>query len=148
MKVLLLKDVPGLGKQGEIKNVSDGYARNYLIPRGLAEEATEGVLKSVEQRLQQLKKKEERLRKEIEQAIEKLKGERLVIPAAMGKDGKLFGSIGNKDIAQLLSEKGINVDKRDIELETPLKHIGVFQVPIRMPTGQRVEITVEIVPKE
>lgn len=148
MKVLLLKDVPRLGRQGEIKEVSDGYARNYLIPRGLAEEAREGVLKSVEQRLQQLKKKEERLRKEVEEAIEKLKSEKLVIPVAMGKDGKLFGSIGNKDIANLLSERGLKIDKKDIELEAPLKHIGVFQVPLRMPTGHRVEITVELVPKE
>lgn len=148
MKILLLKDVPNLGKQGEIKEVADGYARNYLIPRGLAEEASEGVLKSVEQRLQQLKKKEERLRKEVEAAIEKLRGERLVIPVAMGKDGKLFGSVGNKDIAQLLLERGINVDRKDVELETPLKHIGVFQVPIRMPTGERVEVTVELVPRE
>jgi len=148
MKVFLLKDVPRLGKQGEIKDVSDGYARNYLIPRGLAEEADEGILKSVEQRLQQLKKKEERLRQEVEAAVEKLKGEKLVIPVAMGKDGKLFGSVGNKDIAQLLVQRGINVDKKDIELETPLKHIGVHQVPLRLPTGQRVEITVELVPKE
>lgn len=148
MKVLLLKDVPRLGKQGEIKEVSDGYARNYLIPRGLAEEAKEGVLRSVEERLQQLKRKEERLRKEVEEAIEKLKNERLVIPVAMGKDGKLFGSIGNKDIANLLSERGLKIDKKDIELEAPLKHIGVFEVPIRMPTGHRVEITVELVPKE
>ncbi|MBC7326903.1 50S ribosomal protein L9 [bacterium] len=148
MKVLLLKEVPGLGKQGDIKDVSDGYARNYLIPRGLAEELTEGTMKSLQQRLEQLKKKEERLKKEVEAAIEKLKNERLVVPVAVGKDGKLFGSIGNKDIAQLLAERGIKVDKRDIEMDSPLKHIGVFQIPIRMPTGQRVEITVELVPKE
>lgn len=148
MKVLLLKDVPRLGRQGEIKEVSDGYARNYLIPRGLAEEATEGILKSVEQRLQQLKKKQERLMEEVKAMIENLKSERLVIPVAMGKDGKLFGSVGSKDIAQLLSQKGLKIDKKDIELEAPLKHIGVFQVPLRLPTGQRVEITVELVPKE
>ncbi|MGB9797093.1 MAG: 50S ribosomal protein L9 [bacterium] len=148
MKVLLIKDVPGLGKQGEIKDVADGYARNYLIPRGLAEEATEGVLKSVEQRLKELKKKEERMRREVEYAIQKLMGEYLVIPVAMGKDGKLFGSVGSKDIAEALAERGIQLDRRDIELEAPLKHIGVYKVPVRMPTGQRVEITVELVPKE
>jgi large subunit ribosomal protein L9 len=148
MKVFLIKDVPGLGKQGEIKDVADGYARNYLIPRGLAEEATEGILKSVEQRLRELRKKEERINKQVEEAIEKLMGEYLVIPVAMGKDGKLFGSVGNKDIAQALSERGIKLDRKDIELEAPLKHIGVYKVPVKMPTGQRVEITVELVPKE
>jgi large subunit ribosomal protein L9 len=66
----------------------------------------------------------------------------------MGKDGKLFGSVGNKDIAQALAERGIQVDRKDIELEAPLKHIGVYKVPVRMPTGQRVEITLEVAPKE
>ncbi|MGC8842400.1 MAG: 50S ribosomal L9 C-terminal domain-containing protein, partial [bacterium] len=63
-------------------------------------------------------------------------------------DGKLFGSVGSKDIAEALAERGIQLDRRDIELEAPLKHIGVYKVPVRMPTGQRVEITVELVPKE
>lgn len=148
MKVLLLRDVNSLGKRGEIVNVANGYARNYLIPRGLAVEATEGIIKNVEQQLRETQRREAKRRREMEEAIKRLAEERLIIPVAMGKEGKLFGSVGTKEIANALAEKGIKVDRRHIDLESPLKHIGIYKVRVRFGEDLHGEITVELVPKE
>jgi len=110
MKVLLIKDVKGLGKAGEIKNAKDGYARNYLIPKGFAKLATDEVIKEW---LEEQKRKEEELKKELaklNELKEKIENTKIVIKHKLGANGHLYGAITNKEIAEYLKEKGIEID--------------------------------------
>lgn len=133
IKVLLLKDVNNLGKKGEIVDVSDGYARNYLFPRGLAREVTEGMLEHL--KLQELsqKKKEEKLLEKYRKEKSIIEGEVFVIKAKVGEKGKLFGSITSKDIAEVISKKlKLDIDKRQIDLEEPIKSLGEYNVEVKL----------------
>jgi len=133
MKVILLQDVKGTGKKGEVVNVSDGYARNFLFPKNLAQEATA-------QNLNELKKKQkaeqDRKQREIEEAkkmVEKLKDITLVIKAKSGENGKLFGSVTNKEIAEELEKQyKIKLDKKKIVLPEPIKQIGEVELEVKV----------------
>lgn len=133
MIVILIKDVKGVGKAGEVVKVSDGYARNMLLPRGLATEATEGNVKSLEK---QKAIKEEQKRKELAEAkelAEKIGQLRVTIKTKSGEGGRLFGSITTKDIADALAEQHkISIDKRKFVLENPIKHTGDFELDIKI----------------
>lgn len=132
MKVILLKDIKGLGKLGDVKNVADGYARNFLIKNGLALEATEGNIKYVKSHLDTLQKKNERKfenAKELKEAVESV---RVVIKVKAGESGKLFGSITSEDIAKSLKEQhGLDVEKRMIATE-PIKLVGDYVVDVKL----------------
>ncbi len=148
MKVLLLRDHEKLGKAGDIKNVADGYARNYLIPRRLAVLATPGSLKQAET----IRKAEEKRRAQIfaeAQAVAgQLTGTTLTFRALASETGKLYGSITSNDIAEAIErEKGIAVDKRKIELREPLRSLGTHTVPIRLATDLEPAVTVIIEPE-
>ncbi|HHV71818.1 MAG TPA: 50S ribosomal protein L9 [Clostridia bacterium] len=143
MKLILQADVKGLGKKGQVVEVADGYARNFLIPRKLAIPGTEGNLKDEEQRqLAKARKKE----KEIEEARKlaaDLQGTILTIKAKSGEGGRLFGSITSKDIAEgLKREKKVEVDKRKIELKEPIKELGTTKVRIKLHNDIYTEIDV------
>jgi len=131
MKVLLIKDVKGLGKAGEIKNAKDGYARNYLIPKGFAKLATPEVIKEWEK---EQKKKEEELKAEIEK-LNKIKKEieniTLIIKHKLGANGQLYGAITNKEVAEKLKEKDIEIDKKHIEMKQ-IKSVGEYNVDIKL----------------
>ncbi len=144
MKVLLLQDVKALGKMGEIVNVSDGYARNYLIPQKLAIEADQKVVKKVEKEkvLQELKKK-----KEIEEAnrkISELMKTVLVIKANSGEGNKLYGSVTSSEVAEKISEYlGESFDRKNIEME-PIKELGTYEVKVKFGNGLSGKVKVRV----
>lgn len=148
MQVLLLADVKGFGKKGEIVNASDGYARNYLLPRNLAKEVTPAVLKAVEQ--EQDAKDRRRAREEQEAAELGAKLSKLTVrlTAKAGEGGRLFGSITSKDIAQALSQQKVKVDRRKIELKEPIRSLGATTVPVRIYQDTVVSLKVEVVSQD
>jgi large subunit ribosomal protein L9 len=133
MIVILIKDVKGVGKAGEVVKVSDGYARNMLLPRGLAAEATEGNVRNLEK---QKAIQEGNKQKELTEARElagKIGQLKVIIITKSGEGGRLFGSITTKDIADALAQQHkINIDKRKFVLETPIKHTGDFELDIKI----------------
>jgi large subunit ribosomal protein L9 len=147
MKVILSKDVQGTGKAGEVKDVADGYARNYLIPRKLAIPATGGALKTVE-----AKKASEQKKAAAEEAAARALAERLtsapvVLTAKVGDQGRLYGSITSGDIAEQLSAHlGHQIDKRRIELDEPIRQLGTHQVTIRLHRAVTAAVKVDVQP--
>lgn len=141
MKVILTQDVKNLGRTGDMKEVADGYARNFLIPKGLAVEATSGKIKETEEKKQSMEKQK---KKELEQAEElkaKLHGRNLEIKVKVGESSKLFGAVTPKEIAGVIAEEmGIKIDKKKIELAEPIKHLGEYEVKIKIYPGVQAEI--------
>jgi len=143
MKVLLIKDVKGLGKAGEIKNAKDGYARNYLIPKGFAKLATDEVVKEWE-KLQA--EKEAKLKSELEKINEmksKLENEKFIIKHKLGANGQLIGSVTNKEIANVLKERGYDIDKKHIA-HTIIKAPGIYNVDVKLGHGISTKINIEV----
>ncbi|HOO55233.1 MAG TPA: 50S ribosomal protein L9 [bacterium] len=149
MKVILLEDVENLGDKNEVKSVATGYARNFLIPRGLAEMATASAMKQLEERLKYVRRREERIAEKLAGMRDKINGTAVEISAHAGKDGKLYGSITNKQIAAALSEKlGLEIDKRRVYMEAPLKQTGDFSVVVDLSKGNKAEINVRVVSED
>ena len=143
MKVLLIKDVKGLGKAGEIKEAKDGYARNYLIPKGFAKLATPEVIKEWEK---EQARKEAELKAELEkinEMKEKLESGKIVIKHKLGANGQLIGSVTNKEIAEVLKERGFDIDKKQIE-HTAIKAPGIYNIDIKLGHGIHAKIQVEV----
>jgi large subunit ribosomal protein L9 len=143
VKVILKQDIASLGQKGDIKEVSAGYARNYLIPKGLAEKATQGRLR--DHKMKDVVKAKKTTR-EIENAQEKaelLSKKVITIKTKAGESGRLFGSVTAGDIAEAVAAEGIKVNRRKIELKEPLKSLGNFQVKIRL--HQEIAVWVEVV---
>jgi large subunit ribosomal protein L9 len=132
MKVIFLKDVKGQGKKGEIKEVSEGYANNFLIPRGLAVRANEGSIRQQEHHKAAEARRKEQEREEAKELAGKLEAVTLTMKTKAGEGGRLFGSITSKHIAEELEKLGYRIDKRKIELDDPIRSLGVTQVPIRL----------------
>lgn len=133
MKVVLRKDVPGLGKAGDIKNVADGYARNYLIPRGLAAVATPGAIKQAEQERVAEVERARRLQQEAKELAQKLSNQTLIFKARAGEEDRLYGSITSADIAEAIQEAtGLEVDKRKVLLERPIRQLGEHTVTVKL----------------
>ena len=135
MKVLLIKDVPNLGKAGEVKEVKDGYGKNFLIARGFAKLATPEVIeawkKEQAQKAEAQAKEIERL-KELKEKIENLT---LTITHKAGANGALFGAITNKEVAEALKEKGIDIDKKHIDIHPPIKQTGEYEIDVKLGHG-------------
>lgn len=147
MKVILSKDVPGTGKAGEVKDVADGYARNYLLPRKLAIPATGGALKNVEQKRASEQKKAAAEEAAARALAERLTAAPVVLTAKVGDQGRLYGSITSGDIAEQLSAQlGQPIDKRRIELAEPIKQLGTFEVTIRLHRAVTAAVKVDIQP--
>ncbi|MFB4163621.1 50S ribosomal protein L9 [Alteribacillus sp. JSM 102045] len=132
MKVIFKQDVRGKGKKGEVKKVSEGYARNYLFPNNLAVEATKGNLKNLEAKKGSENKKAEQQLKEAKEYKEKLENTKVEIKAKAGEGGRLFGAVSTKQIAETLKSMNLKVDKRKIELKDPIRSLGVTKVPIKI----------------
>jgi large subunit ribosomal protein L9 len=132
MKVIFLKDVKGKGKLGEVKNVSEGYARNYLLPNNLAVEANQGNLKTLEVKKKSEQKKEAQELQEANDLKNKIENTPIEFHTKAGEGGRLFGSITSKQIAEELKKKDIKVDKRKIELSDPIRTLGVTNVSVKL----------------
>nr|WP_290668760.1 50S ribosomal protein L9 [Ardenticatena sp.] len=146
MEVLLLKDVPNLGLAGEIKDVSDGYARNYLIPQGLAKVATPGIKKQAEQIRLAAERRRERERKDAEALAARMAELTLEFTAKVGETGQLFGSVTAAQIAERLSEAlGVEIDRHTLDLNRPIRQLGTYEVPVRLAGGITQEVKVVVV---
>ena len=145
MKVILRKNFDQLGKVGDIRDVKDGYARNYLIPRNIAYEATAGALRTLEEEKKQLVRKVEKERTEAEKLAITLENTSVTLTMKVGEDEKLFGSVTSQMIADALSDKGITLDKRQIELGDTIKALGIYDVPVKLTAGVMGKVKVWIV---
>ena len=147
MKVILTKDVDKLGKSGEMKVVSDGYATNFLIPQKLAVTAAGGAYRAWQHDVASREDKRARERDEAEVTANRISSTTLTMGVKVGEGGKLYGSITSKDIADALGRRGITVDRHKIDLEDPLKSLGTYKVAIKVFTGMTPEVTIVVEPK-
>lgn len=150
VKVILRQDVQKLGEAGAIVSVKPGFARNYLVPRGFAYEATEANVRQLEEERRRAEERARRDYLEARRRAKALEGVSLTFQARAGEESRLFGSITNADIADRLNEQGLDfeVDRRQVELEEPIKSLGVFSVPIRLHADVRPEVKVWVIKQE
>ena len=145
MKVILQKDIPNLGDAGDIKEVAEGFARNYLLPKKLVILANESSKKAIDHQMKLIKIKKDKRKKTSEQLAASMSNIEITIPAKVGEEGKLFGSITSMDIAKELKEKGFDIDKRKILLDSPIKSEGEFKVTIKLEEGLSATVKVIVV---
>ncbi|MCZ8239317.1 MAG: 50S ribosomal protein L9 [Leptospiraceae bacterium] len=145
MKIILQKDVINLGDAGEVKEVADGYARNFLFPKKLAIRASEGSTKMAlhQKRLADLKK--EKKAKEMKNLSSQIDGQSIEIKVKTGENDKIFGSVTSGDISNALSAKGFSVDKRKIDLEQPIKALGEFKIKLRLAESVQATINLAVI---
>ena len=150
MQLILKKDVQNVGEAGDLINVKDGYARNYLIPNNLAEVATEGAMAARERNIQRIKAKSEKLHKEALEKAEKIEAaEVITISAKDGESSKLFGTITTKKLAEeLLNKSGVEVDKKTITLDNPINRIGEFLMTVKLSSKVKAQIKVIVTASE
>jgi large subunit ribosomal protein L9 len=147
VKVILTKDVEPLGKSGDLKEVTEGYARNFLLPRRLAVPATGGAYRAWQHDVASREEKRQREREEAEIAAQRIGSTTLTMGVKVGEGGKLYGSITTKDIADALGRRGITVDRHKIDLDEPLKMLGTYKVAIKVYPGLTPEVTIAVEPK-
>ncbi len=146
MKVILLQDVEGLGKAGDLKDVANGYARNYLLPRRLAAGATPSLIANRDQRIASEQRKLEKQAEVRRQQAERLGQVSLTFKARVGREGRLYGSITSQDIATALRDaENITIDRRIIDLPEPIRSIGTFTIPVRLAAQLEPKITVNVI---
>jgi large subunit ribosomal protein L9 len=132
MKIILLDDVPKLGRRGEVRDVSDGYARNYLLPHKLALNATPGNLRNIETIKAAQEGRAVRMRSEAETQAQRIEGLTYAQSRSASDEGRLFGSVGKADIAAFLAQNGLAIERRRIMLDEPIKSLGEYTVPVRL----------------
>ncbi len=147
MKVILTQDVAPLGRSGELKDVTDGYARNYLIPHKFAVPAAGGAYRAWQHDIASREEKRKREREEAEIAAQRISSTTLTMGVKVGEGGKLYGSITAKDIADALGRRGIVIDRHKVDLDEPLKTLGTYKVAIRVYPGLTPEVTIAVEPK-
>ncbi len=147
MKVILINDVQTLGKSGELKDVTDGYARNFLIPRKLAVPAAGGAYRAWQHDVASREDKRKKERAEAEIAAQRIGSTTLTMGVKVGEGGKLYGSITAKEIAEALARRGIVVDRHKVDLDEPLKMLGTYKVAIKVMSGMTPEVTIVVEPK-
>lgn len=144
MRVVLLTDVPGTGKKDDVVEVKDGYGRNFLLPKGLAEMATANAEKIVAQRKERAAQRESAARRQQEALADQLRGHTVVIKAHAGEAGRLFGAVTNADIARALAEQGYVVDRHKISMD-PVKHLGTTSASVHLYAGVEVPIMIQVI---
>lgn len=147
MEVILKEDISNLGKMGDVVRVRDGYARNYLLPRGLALLANRKNLKVFEHQKRVVATQRERVQKYAQSLAEKLGQLTLVFPMKSGEEGRLFGSVTNMDIEKAIKAKGLEIERRRIQLAEPIKTLGEFEVPIRLAADLTTLVRISVVPE-
>lgn len=147
MNVILIQDAKGLGELGDEIRVKDGYARNYLLPRKIAVEATPAALKMLAAKKKEKARTEQQLKEECLKLAEKLKNLSCTIAMEAGEEDKLFGSVTSDMIAESIGGEGVEIDKRKIELEEPIKALGVYNVDIKLHADVKTQVRVWVVKK-
>lgn len=145
MKVILLQDIENLGKKDEVKEVANGYARNFLLPRKLVMIATKEAIKQLELRKETEAKKAEEELKKIQEIAKNLDGLEIEIPVKIDENGQFYGSITAFKLSKILKEKGYNISKNQIKLEKPIKEVGEYDVVVEFPHGLEAKIKVIVV---
>jgi large subunit ribosomal protein L9 len=146
MEIILIKDVDNLGARNEVVKVKNGYARNYLLPRQLAVENSPSNRKQLEERMKQVKKKEDKMLAEVNSVIEKLKEAPLRVGAKTGTSGKIFGSVTTLQISRAIREqRGYDIDRRKIQIIDEVKELGTYKASIEFGNGQSIEVEFEVV---
>ena len=150
MKLILKKEVQNLGEPGEIVNVKDGYARNFLLPQNLAEIATKGALENREKSIERIKAKQQKLHEEAVKLAERFyEIEKLQLAAKAGESGKLFGTITTKRLAEeIKSNFDIEIDKKSITVDSPINHVGEYKLLIKITSKVKAELPVEVIASE
>ena len=149
MKVIFLKDVPNVARAGDLKDVADGYGRNYLLPRKLALLATPSALKAAEVQVQKERERQQRVAAETGELAQQLEGLLVTFKAKVVEEDRLYGSIRDSDIADELSRlTGSEIDRRKIELQEPIRQLGEYEVTVRVSTDSAAKIRVTVSPEE
>lgn len=144
VNLILRDDVPNLGEAGDLVSVKPGYARNYLLPRGLAALATEARVKELEHHRRVIAEKMAKQMKDLEALRDLIQAQKLEVTVQAGETGRLFGSVTSAQIAELLAEKGIEIDRRKIALQEPIKEVGEHTVPVRLRSQLVAEVSVRV----
>lgn len=146
MRIVLRSDVANLGRKGDLVEVADGYARNYLVPKGLAIQATRGVVRQAEGMRRARQVRDTKEREGAEATARQLGAHRIEIAARAGEGGRLFGSVTTSDVAEAVeAQTGVHLDRRKLHLDEPIKTLGVHEVPVRLHADVEVVVTVEVV---
>jgi large subunit ribosomal protein L9 len=146
---VFLNDVDGIARAGEIKNVADGYARNFLLPRKLAAAATTSTVQQAEARAKAIAKEQEKLDEAATAVANKLGASPVVIKARVGEAGRLFGSVTSSDIAEAINAlSGSSVEHRQVVLDAPIKEVGTYEVPVTLTRNVRATVNIEVAPEE
>jgi len=148
MKVILLNDVEKIGKKFDVKEIKNGYARNFLIPKGLAKPATEEALEWLKVQKEIMEKKAEESLKEFQQTVSTVDGQEVVVPVKVGDEGQLFESVTAQKISDRLKEMGFDIKKSQVYLESPIKEVGEFPVKIKFEHNLEAEIKIIIAEKK
>ena len=144
MEIILQEEVANLGQIGDIVKVRDGYARNYLLPRGLAVQANRRNVRVLEHHKRLVAAKKERVQRQAQTLLDQLSALSLTIPAKAGEEGRLFGSVTNIDLEAALKEQGLTLDRRRILLDEPIKQLGSYEVPVNLGGALRANIKLEV----
>jgi large subunit ribosomal protein L9 len=147
MKVILKADVKDLGRMGEVVNVKDGFARNYLVPQGLAAEANTKNVKALEHETKKIQEMAKKVKSGASGLAEQIAAAKVTIKAKAGEEDKLFGSVTSMDIADALKAEGIEIDKKKIHLDEPIKRLGEYTVTIKLHSEVSAQLTVQVVPE-
>jgi large subunit ribosomal protein L9 len=145
MKVILKEDIKHVGKMGQIVDVADGYARNYLIPKGLVAEASTKNIKFLEHEKRIIQDKAKKIKDSAQDVASKISSTIILIKAKAGEEGKLFGSITTMDIAEALQKEGIDIDKKKISLEEPIKRLGSYTVNIKLHHDVSAPLSIQVI---
>jgi large subunit ribosomal protein L9 len=148
MKVILKHDVKGLGREGDLKEVKDGYARNHLLPTGAAVLADKGALANWERHREQREERDRAARVDAEATAEKLRELRLEIPVKAGERGRLFGAVTSHQVADAIARAGIDLDRHALHLREPIKALGEYKIDVRVMAGVEAVVAVAVVPAE
>ena len=148
MRVVLRDDVENIGRKGDLIEVTDGFARNYLVPRGLAMKATKGVVQQADAMRRNREARDARDREAAQALADQLSGRRIELRARAGEGGRLFGSVTSADVADAVrAQTGVELDRRKTQLAEPLKELGAVEVPVKLHSDVEVTLTVDVVPE-
>jgi large subunit ribosomal protein L9 len=145
MKVILKRDVKGLGREGDMKEVKDGYARNFLLPTGAAAVADKGTVANWERHREQREERDRAAREAAEATAARLRELKLEIPVKAGEKGRLFGAVTNREVADAIAAERLEIDRHDIHLREPIKALGEYRVDVRVGYGVDAQVAVSVV---